>query len=322
MRAFSILTVPCALAIAAGCASDSIRLSPVPRATDAGVLSFQSAGSIQRNVGRRGGGFAPAGTPATITGDLRFPEGAGPFPAVVLAHGCAGNRNVERAWGSPLRQWGYATFVIDSFSARGLKEVCGQGRKLAPLQRVPDAYGALRLLAAHPKIDPRRVALMGFSHGGALTMLASTAWAKETYAPDGAPSFRAFFPFYPNCNADFPERKRVSAPVRIHTGEADDWTPAKPCAALAAALRALRQDVGITVYPGAHHAFDQARRPVFRSDVNNGSGCFPRLASILGPVDRNSVAGCLKKGATVAPDPAAAEQARNNLRAQLDELMK
>lgn len=322
MRAFRNLTVPCALALAAGCASDSIVLTPTPRATDSGVLSFQSAGSIERSVGRGGPGFVPASTPATIAGDLRFPDGAGPFPAVVLAHGCAGNLNIERAWGSPLRQWGYATFVIDSFSARGLKEVCGQGRKLAPLQRVPDAYGALRLLAAHPKIDPRRVALMGFSHGGAVTMLASTAWAKEAYAPDGAPSFRAFFPFYPNCNADFPERKRVSAPVRIHTGEADDWTPAKPCAALAAALKALRQDVGITVYPGAHHAFDQARRAVFRSDVNNGSGCFPQLASILGPVDRNSVAGCLKKGATVAPDPAAAEQARKNLRAQLDELMK
>ena len=322
MRALRNPAVLCALALAAGCASDSIVLTPTPRATDSGVLSFQSAGSIERRAGRRGRGFVPASTPATINGALRFPDGTGPFPAVVLAHGCAGNLNVERAWGSLLRQWGYATFVIDSFSARGLTEVCGQGMKLSPLQRVPDAYGALRLLAAHPKIDPQRVALMGFSHGGALTMLASTAWAKETYAPDGAPSFRAFFPFYPNCNADFPERKRVSAPVRIHTGEADDWTPAKPCAALAAALKALRQDVGITVYPGAHHAFDQARRPVFRSDVNNGSGCFPQLASILGPVDRNSVAGCLKKGATVAPDPAAAAEARRNLRTQLAELLK
>lgn len=322
MRAFRNPAVLCALALLAGCASDSVVLSPAPRAADSGVLSFQSAGSIERNVGRRGGGFAPISTPATITGELRFPEGTGPFPAVVLAHGCAGNLNIERAWGSLLRQWGYATFVIDSFSARGLKEVCGQGMKLAPLQRVPDAYGALRLLAAHPKIDPRRVALMGFSHGGALTMLASTVWAKASYAPDGTPSFRAFFPFYPNCNADFPERKRVSAPVRIHTGEADDWTPAKPCAALAAALKASGQDVGITVYAGAHHAFDQARRSAFRGDVNNGAGCFPRLASILGPVDRSSVAGCLKKGATVAPDPAAAAQARNNLRAQLDELMR
>lgn len=137
---------------------------------------------------------------------------------------------------------------------------------------------------------------MGFSHGGALTMLASTAWAKATYAPHGAPSFRAFIPFYPNCNGAFPERGRVSAPVRIHIGEADDWTPAKPCAELAAALKASGQDVTIHIYPGARHGFDQAPpREIHLPKVNNGSLCFPRPPSILGPVASASVAGCLKK---------------------------
>ena len=76
------------------------------------------------------------------------------------------------------------------------------------------------------------------------------------------------------------------------------------------------------MYPGAHHGFDQAPRKVFRPNVNNGSGCFPQAASILGPIRAGSVAGCLKKGATVGGDPAATEQARRNLRMQLDALMK
>lgn len=311
-----------ALVMVGGCASDSLVLSAAPAATDSDVLAFTTAGGLQRSADGR---TFTHGAPTSISGELIFPQGNGPFPAVVLAHGCNGNRNIERAWGPTLRDWGYATFVIDSFRGRGIEEVCTNGRTLLPLQRVPDAYGALRLLAAHPKIDPARIALMGFSHGGALTMLASTAWAKETYAPAGAPSFRAFIPFYPNCNATFPERNRVSAPLRIHTGEADDWTPAKPCAELAASLKASGQDVSINVYPGAHHGFDQAPRHIYLPNVGNGADCFPRLPTILGPLPAGAVRGvpsCVKRGATIAGSPQAAADARRNLRTQLTELMQ
>ncbi len=300
-----------------GCAGDSLVLSRPPAADDAGVLSFQTAGTIERARGR----FRMQTVPATISGDLRFPPGSGPFPAIVLAHGCSGNRGVEPNWGAALRSWGYATFVIDSFSGRGLGEVCTNGPTLVPLQRVPDAYGALRFVAAHPRIDPGRVALMGFSHGGALAMLASTGWARETYAPAGQPAFRAFFAFYPSCNAAFPERNRVSAPVRIHAAGADDWTPAKPCAELAASLKAAGQDVAIEVYPGAQHAFDQARGVHFLPRVGNGADCFPQMASILGPVTSGSPS-CVKRGATIAGNPEAADAARRNLRAQLDALLR
>jgi dienelactone hydrolase len=315
VRTLAILT---AFALLGGCASDPATLPGAPAASQAGVLEFETAGGLQRS-GRRGEYTTAA--PARISGELRFPDGKGPFPAIVLAHGCAGNRGVEPAWGALLRSWGYATFVLDSFRARGIAEVCTQGLVLVPLQRVPDAYGALRLVAAHPRIDAQRVALMGFSHGGALAMLASTAWAKETYAPAGQPSFRAFFPFYPNCNTAFPERNRVSAPVRIHTGEADDWTPAKPCAELAATLKASGQDVAIDVYPGAHHAFDQARGHNYLPKVGNGADCFPVRASILGPVV-SGTPSCFKRGATVAPSSDAAAQARRNLKAQLAEFMR
>src|SRR5262245_52003920 len=139
-----------------GCAHDALVLSPAPTATDQGVLVFATPGSLVRTADGRS---MTHGAPEKVAGELRLPEGKGPFPAVVLAHGCNGNRGMERNWGAELRAAGYATFVLDSFGPRGLMEVCTNGRALVPLQRVPDAYGALRLLATHPAIDPRRIAL-------------------------------------------------------------------------------------------------------------------------------------------------------------------
>jgi dienelactone hydrolase len=266
------------------------------------------------------------GDPAVISGDLSFPSGPGPFPAVVLAHGCGGLGNAETAWAPVLRDWGYATFVIDSFSGRGLKEVCTSASTLTGTQRIPDAYGALRILATHPKIDPARVVLMGFSHGGTLTLDASTAWAKETFAPAGRPAFRAFFPFYPFCNIVYPERDRISGPLRIHAGELDDWTPAQPCVRLAQQLKGSGQDATVTVYPGAHHSFDNVgygSLSLYLANVDSGARCEFKIASILGPFpSRSEIGKCVRKGATIGWSPEATEQARRNVRAQLAELLR
>lgn len=304
-----------------GCAPALKDLKPSLSATDAGTVWFASADTLVRSPDRSR--LVP-GDPVVLSGDLSFPSGAGPFPAVILAHGCSGITAGVTAWASALREWGYATFVVDSFRGRGLLEVCTDAQALVGTQRIPDAYGALRILVTHPRIDARRVALMGFSHGGILTMGASTAWAKDTFAPSGRPAFRAFLPFYPYCNTVYPESQRVSAPVRIHTGELDDWTPAGPCVRLAETLKASGQDVTITVYPGSHHAFDGVGFSFVRlPNVDSGADCNIQIASILGPSPSPAeVARCLRKGATVAPNPQATEQARRNVRGQLTELLK
>lgn len=316
---FGVLTL--LLVLSAGCAPALKDLRPTLATTDSGGIWFASAGSLVRTPG---GSRLVLGDPVVISGDLRFPSGTGPFPAVILAHGCGGIGNAEIGWASVLREWGYATFVIDSFGGRHLTEVCTSWGTLTPTQRIPDAYGALRILATHPKIDARRVALMGFSHGGILTLGASTAWAKETFAPSGQPAFRAFFPFYPSCNASYPEGERISAPLRIHSGELDDWTPAGPCVRLAENLKASGQDATITVYLGAHHSFDNIGRPLTRlPNVYNGADCAFQVVSILGPFGSGrETPRCYRKGATIAWNPNATEQARRNVRAQLAELLK
>jgi dienelactone hydrolase len=315
--------LPVLIVMAAGSCAPALKdLKPSLGATDSGKIWFASAGTLPRSPD--GSRFVP-GDPVVLSGELSFPAGSGPFPAMVIAHGCSGTSAVDDAWARTLREWGYAAFVIDSFSGRGLVEVCTNARLLTGTQRIPDAYGALRALATHPRIDARRVALMGFSHGGILTLGASTAWARETFAPDGRPAFRAFFPFFPYCNTIYPERERVSAPLRIHIGELDDWTPAASCVRLVEMLKASGQDAEITVYPGAHHAFPAEWLGfVHLPNVDNGAACNARLASILGPTvsPASELEGCLKKGATIAGNSEAAALSRQNVRAQLLELMK
>jgi dienelactone hydrolase len=319
-RSFQVLAL--AVVLCAGCAPALKDLKPTSSATDSGNISFATVGALARKADEQK--FVMA-DPVVISGELSFPSGPGPFPAVVLVHGCGGPGGAESAWAPALRDWGYATFVVDSFSGRGLKEVCTSAGTLTGTQRIPDAYGALRILTTHPKIDPTRIVLMGFSHGGLLTLDASTAWAKETFAPSGAPGFRAFFAFYPFCNITYPERDRISGPLRIYAGELDDWTPAQPCVRLVQQLKGSGQDATVTVYPAAHHSFDNVgygSASLYLASVDNGAKCEFKIASILGPFpSRSEIGKCARKGATIGWSPEATEQARSNVRAQLAELL-
>src|SRR5437660_756816 len=66
----------------------------------------------------------PPSPQLTLDGYLIKPDGAGPFPAIVLLHGCAGlPASFRRApaasrWVDRLVSWGFAVLAFDSFAAR------------------------------------------------------------------------------------------------------------------------------------------------------------------------------------------------------------
>jgi len=307
--------------ILSGCAPSLKDLKPALADSDSGNIWFANAGSLIRtNDSSR----FKLGDPVVISGDLSFPTGAGPFPAVILAPGCDGTVNAIVGWASVLREWGYATFIIDSFRGRDLSkfEVCITGSKLTPTQRIPDVYGALRILATHPKIDAHRVVLMGFSqHGGWLTLSASTVWAKKTFVSSGQPTFRAFFSLHPPCNIIYPELKHISAPLRIHIGELDDMCPAAACVHLAETLRDAGENAATTVYPGAYHWFDNSGLEFEIQNTMNYGGCVFEGRSVVGPF-KVVPPGCETRGSKVGWNPEVTEQAHRNVKAQLTELLK
>jgi dienelactone hydrolase len=194
---------------------------------------------------------APEGVPAdTIRAQLFKPEGNGPFPAVLLVHGCSGiNRHYDN-WARRLVDWGYVALIVDSLGPRGIQSVCTQPGAVPPSQRARDAFGAAAYLRDQPFVHGDRIGVIGFSHGGWTAMRLVQPEAPRDVA---APPFQAAVAYYPWCDA--PTQSRVEVPTLILIGELDDWTPAGRCRGLQAALR-KPELVSMTVYPNAYHGYD------------------------------------------------------------------
>ena len=108
-----------------------------------------------------------------MQGYLRRPTGVGPFPAVVLLHGCAGYPEpLDQDWGVNVASWGYVTLTIDSFGPRGIKNACSG---TLPADVVLDAYRGLNFLVRQPFVDPKRIFVVGFSQGVGLHFRPSNA---------------------------------------------------------------------------------------------------------------------------------------------------
>ncbi len=217
-------------------------------------------------------------SPDPLVGTVFVPAGAGQHPAVVMMHGCGGayvrdgSLNARhRMWGEYLAAHGYLALMLDSFTSRGVKELCTQKfseRKLKQRDRVGDAYAALAYLRRRPDVDPMRIALLGWSHGGGSVLEAIGA------ANQGGPGYSAAVAFYPSCTgrAKGAALFHPYAPLLILIGEADDWTPAASCVSLTDSGAARGEPMRIVTYPGTYHDFDNPGRKTLtvRQDVPNG----------------------------------------------------
>jgi dienelactone hydrolase len=200
---------------------------------------------------------AKDGKPTTVAGVLRIPRaGTERLPAVILVHGSGGIGGNVDYWQQQLNDIGVATFMLDDFAGRGIDNTVVDQTKLGPLSAIIDVYRALALLAAHPRIDPNRIAVMGFSRGAQVALYASLTRFQKMYAPEGL-SFAAYVTFYAPCNTRYLDDEAVSnKPIRLFHGTADDYIPVAPCRAYVERLRKAGKDVQLTEYPDTYHVFD------------------------------------------------------------------
>ena len=165
------------------------------------------------------------GASLLLAGRLKKPPGDGPFPAIVLLHGCGGVQpKRDHLWAKRLVSWGYVTLQVDSFKPRGITSVCTMGGKEAAdmlARRVTDAYDARHYLISLPFVDSKRIAVMGWSNGGATTL--------NALYPKRDDPFKAAVAMYPSCRKSLAE---LNAPLLILIGAKDDWTPAERCVSM------------------------------------------------------------------------------------------
>jgi dienelactone hydrolase len=232
---------------------------------------------------------ATPGAPRVIPAAEVRPEGVGPFPAVVLMHGCHGVSASTRQWAGWFRDHGYVALIVDSWAPRKIRE------------RFDDAVGALRWLHAQSYVDRRRVGVIGWSNGGVFAMALVNGPSLERARARGVempqPGFAASVAMYPGgCYSLVNER--VVRPLLVLIGDADDWTLADECARMVEAMRGRGADARIVRYPGAVHYFDVVGQPrVVLHEVEN----------------RNKPGGCC--GASVGFDADAAADAHARVEA-------
>ena len=203
---------------------------------------------------------------------MLYPPGEGPHPCVIILHGCGGVRRISHAYAEAAVKAGCAAMIVDSLTPRGidyeaaLAQVC-TGRILWGRERAGDVYAALDIARDDPKIDPGRLALAGWSHGG-WAILDALALDHDRQPPDGmktAPDapfagVLGIFLVYPYVSGPaLARRKPIDPPGPVEAIFVEDDSMAKEHDAVAVLEKARADGASVrwTTYGGVTHGFDE-----------------------------------------------------------------
>jgi dienelactone hydrolase len=272
------------------------------------------------------------GKPVTVAGELRIAQGQGRLPVVVLMHGSSGVGSSIEPWVHQFNSMGISTFVIDGFSGRGLTAVGPNQALLGRLNLILDIYRSLDILAKHPRVDPDRIVLMGFSRGGQATLYASLDRFNKLWNRSGV-QFAGYIPFYPDCSTTYRTDTEVAArPIRIFHGTPDDYNPVASCKAYVARLKDAKRDVMLTEYPDSAHGFDAGllgistiavsanAQTARHCHISEGDGGVLMNSDTKAPFGYKDA--CIELNPHVGGNPTTAEEARQAVTEFLQTLLK
>ncbi|MBN4047544.1 dienelactone hydrolase family protein, partial [Acidimicrobiaceae bacterium AH-315-P05] len=144
--------------------------------------------------------------------------------------------------------------------------------ELPPERAAKDMSGAVDYLLAHAATSGDGIGVVGFCMGGLLTFL---------LAANRGDAIKAAVPFYgfPQGEGE-PDWSGLTAAVRGHMANPDDFFPPAAANDLGARLKAMGKDVEITVHD-ANHAFMNETNPMGSHDADLAAELWPQVISFL-----------------------------------------
>ena len=270
----------------------------------------------------------------TISGDLILPEGNGPFPVMVIAHGSGGVTKRDYVWGELFKAKGIASFVVDTYKERGILDTVADQSQLTYPASTADHLVALKLLATHPKLDAQRIGIIGFSRGGQVSVgTAFETWRKPVA---GDLKFVVHLPFYGGCS--WVTDHWDGSPIHHFIGDADDYVqPVSTCEAQTRFFKKAGIKHSLNVFAGGRHGFDnlEATKDFYLARAQGFNKCsfiwnvesqvYYSPAQSDQPLSASGVAAeqerCMSRGTTIGPNRKATDDARAKVLQILDETL-
>ena len=209
-----------------------------------------------------------------ISGVFTRPDGkSGNFPVMVIMHSSGGIITETWEWSKFFLKMGIATFVVDSFKPRGIGNSTMDQSQISYPASVSDALLALKVIAAQPGIDSKRIGVIGYSRGA---VAAATSAFENIRAgvlgKDNALKFALHIAYYGGCSM---VGTTTGVPMQLFVGDRDNIITPETCGVAVSGLKAKGANViDYVAYPGALHSFDVQRdKEVYVANAQSFKGC-------------------------------------------------
>jgi carboxymethylenebutenolidase len=146
-------------------------------------------------------------------------------------------------------------------------------QSLPPDRAARDMSGAVDYLAGHTSVTSKGIGVVGFCMGGMLSFI---------IAANRGDKVKAVVPFYGFPQGPMePDWSGLTAKVRGHMAEHDNFFAPAAAHALEDKLRTMGKDVTLTVHPGTGHAFMGPHNALGTLDKDVAARIWPDVVTFL-----------------------------------------